>query len=176
MKKILSVLLTLAILLTLTTPVTASEITTEGSQAVPVDLTVETPIFSVTVPTALPITLTDSGDVLVAENASIINSSAGPVKITAIETKGINGWSTVDYASFNATQAKVGQKNVGLTFTVSGSSISTIGLNLNSFIGPIVLSKGETTPLVYGAVLAAQKQAQSNLHIAEVIFTVGWDD
>lgn len=176
MKKLLSILLTLVILFTLTSPVTASEITTEGEHTVPVDLTVETPIFSVTVPTSLPITLTEYGEILVADDISIINGSAGPVRINTIETKGINGWSTIAYGSLDITNAKVGSKNVGLSLNIATSTINTTGPDTNDFIGSIVLSKGQTIPVTYGAELASQKDTQYNLQIAEVIFTVGWDD
>ena len=49
--KALSLLLALTLILLSVTPVLAAE----GDQTVPVDLTVEAPIFAVTVPIALPI-------------------------------------------------------------------------------------------------------------------------
>ena len=98
--KFLSLLLVLSLLLSVT-PVLAAE----GDQTVPVDLTVEAPIFSVTVPIALPITITEDGSVVTSTTAAIINNSAGPVAITSVD-KGINGWATVGYAQSTWRQPK----------------------------------------------------------------------
>ncbi len=175
-KKLLSALLALTLILTSTTPAYASDITDTGVGTVPVDLTVETPIFSITVPTSLPITLDEYGEVSVATNATIINGSAGPVKITNIQTKGINGWSITNFAGLDINTAKVGTKSVGLSLNIGAANILTTGADTNNFIGFISIIKGQTLPLIYDAVLPAQKTAQTSAQIAEVIFTVGWDD
>jgi hypothetical protein len=176
-KKFLSVLLTLTLVFSLTSvPAYASEITAEGDGTVPVNLTVETPIYDVTVPMVLPVTMTETGDIVVATDAVIVNKSAGPIKISNIKTKGVNGWSTTDYTGLDVKSAKVGSKNVGLTFTIDGMTTNTTGADLNDFSGAIILIKGESLPLIYNAKVPAQKVAQTDVQIAEVVFTVGWDD
>lgn len=170
MKKILVSLLTSTLLFA--TSVTAFA----DSSTVPVDLTVETPIFSVTVPTSLPITLTQTGDVQVATNAAIVNNSAGPVKITSIVTNGINGWATEDFDAFAPKSAKLNTKNFGFSLDLGATKVHTKGANLNDFSGSVVLAKGESLPLIYDAKLPAQKEASSNAQIAEVIFTIGWNE
>lgn len=173
-KKLIATLLTATLFLTSVTPAFAAS--TDPQQTVPVDLTVETPIFSVTVPTSLPITLTETGDIVVADNISIVNESAGPIKITTVETKGINSWSIVDYTSFDIASAKVNSKDVGLTLTMDSITTSTTGADSNDFIGPVILAKGQSLPLTCNAKVPAQTTVLTTTQIAEVIFTVGWDD
>ena len=173
--KFFSLFLVLAMLLSATTVMAA-----EGEQTVPVDLTVEEPIFSVTVPMALPITITEQGEILTSDTAAVINNSAGPVVITDIQTKGINGWETVAFGSIDMATAKVGTKEVSLQLIfvgeLTGTTVSTTGEDTNDFAGFIRLAKAETLPLLYDAEVPAQTTAYESAQIAEVIFTVGWDE
>ncbi|MBC2457155.1 hypothetical protein [Clostridium beijerinckii] len=170
MKKILCTLLTAVLFATGTVTAFAD------SSTVPVDLTVEAPIFSVTVPTSLPITLTSAGEVVVADNIAIVNNSAGPVKISAITTNGAGGWITDDYDTFAPQSSKINSKNFAMSLTLGSTTVHTKGGNLNDFGGSVVLAKGQSLPLVYDAKVPAQKEASSNAQIAEVVFTVGWDE
>ncbi len=173
--KFFSLFLVLVMLLS-ATPVMAAE----GDQTVPVDLTVEAPIFSVTVPIALPITITEQGEILTSDSAAIINNSAGPVVISDIQIKGINGWETVNYGSIDMATAKVNTKNVSLQLIFgdkdTGTTVSTTGEDTNDFASFIRLAKAETLPLLYDAEVPAQKTVYESAQIAEVIFTVGWDE
>lgn len=173
--KFFSLFLVLAMLLS-ATPVMAAE----GEQTVPVDLTVEEPIFSVTVPIALPITIAEDGEIITSDSAAIINNSAGPVVITDIQTKGINGWTTAAYGTIDMTTVKVNTKNVSLQLIFgdkdTGTTVSTTGEDTNDFAGFIRLAKAETLPLLYDAEVPAQTTAYESAQIAEVIFTVGWDE
>ena len=173
--KFFSLFLVLAMLLSATTVMAA-----EGEQTVPVDLTVEEPIFSVTVPIALPITITAQGEILTSDTAAIINNSAGPVVITDIQTKGINGWETAAFGSIDMASAKVNTKHVSLQLTFGdkdrGTIVNTTGEDTNDFAGFIRLAKAETLPLLYDAEVPAQTTAYESAQIAEVIFTVGWDE
>lgn len=169
--KFFSLFLVLAMLLSATTVMAA-----EGEQIIPVDLTVEEPIFSVTVPIALPITITEQGEILTSDTAAVINNSAGPVVITDIQTKGINGWETVAFGSIDMASAKVNTKHVSLQLTFGDKDTGTTGEDTNDFAGFIRLAKAETLPLLYDAEVPAQTTAYESAQIAEVIFTVGWDE
>jgi len=173
--KFFSLFLVLAMLLSATTVMAA-----EGEQTVPVDLTVEEPIFSVTVPIALPITIAEDGEIITSDTAAVINDSAGPVVITDIQTKGINGWETVAFGSIDMASAKVNTKNVSLQLIFgdkdTGTTVSTTGEDTNDFAGFIRLAKAETLPLLYDAEVPAQTTAYESAQIAEVIFTIGWDE
>ncbi|MDF2537142.1 MAG: hypothetical protein K0S76_163 [Herbinix sp.] len=176
-KKVIATLLSLTLLFATSSPVSASEITAAGAGTTPVDLTVETQILRVTIPLSLPITMTEDGEVMVADNASITNHGAGPIKITDIEIKGANGWSTVDYNSLDNASATVGGKNVGFSLNLAATNILTTGANTDNFSsGAIVITKGQSLPLTYDAVLPAQKDEMVGVQVAEVIFTIGWND
>jgi hypothetical protein len=176
-KKLIATLLTLSLILSATTTAYATEITASGAGTTPVDLTVETQILRVTIPLSLPITMTEDGNVVVADNASITNNGAGPIKITDIEIIGANGWSTVDYNSLDNDSATVGGKNVGFSLNLGATNILSTGADTDNFSdGAIVVTKGQSLPLTYDAVLPAQKDEMVGVQVAEVIFTIGWND
>jgi len=171
MKKLLAVLLTLTLISANLVVAFAADTST-----VPVNLTVEPQIFSITVPTVLLITQTSTGEVQVADNVVITNNSAGPVKITDISTTGVNGWSTVDYDGLDVKSAKVGIKNVGFLFKIGGTETKTTGADLNNFASSVSITKGQSIPIIYDAKLPAQSTALVNTQVAEVVFTFGWDE
>lgn len=176
-KKLIATILSLSLLFATSVPTYASEIISAGAGTTPVDLTVETQILRVTIPLSLPITMTEDGDVVVADNASITNNGAGPIKITDIEIKGANGWSTVDYNSLDNDSATVGGKNVGFSLSLGAANILTTGADTDNFSdGAIVITKGQSLPLTYNAVLPAQKDEMVGVQIAEVSFTIEWND
>lgn len=172
--KLLSLCLVLAMVLSVT-PVFAAD-----DQTVPALLTVEEPIFSVTLPLSLPVTIAEDGSIVTAPGAEIVNHSAGPVVITNIETKGINGWETVEYGTIDMATAKVNTKDVSLQLIFgdeeTGTTIITTGEDTNSFTDFIRLAKDETLPLPYSAEVPAQSGVYDAAQIAEVIFTIGWDE
>ena len=101
MKKILSVALCAAMLLCAAVPVFGAE--TTGSVVEPGDATAEAVVtavgcaFSVTVPSALPVSVNSMGDVFVANNAKIVNESAGAVEVKDVQFAPANGWAAVAF-------------------------------------------------------------------------------
>ena len=57
-----------------------------------VNLDVEAPTFSVTVPTALPINVDANGEVTTSSDAKIVNNSHGSVIVTNVTVTGKNDW------------------------------------------------------------------------------------
>ena len=53
----------------------ATEVTTGGDYSVPVNLTVQPPLFTVTLPTEFPVTVTPTGEILTADDITIQNNS-----------------------------------------------------------------------------------------------------
>lgn len=170
--KFFSLFLVLAMLLSATTVMAAEE------QAVPVILTVEAPIFSVTVPTALPVTITNDGSILTADNAAIQNFSAGPVAISDVEILGVGGWETVAYGTLDQKYTQVNTKKLALQLIfgdeATGTIVSTTGADTNDFAGSILIPKGESLPLLYDAEVPAQQDTYDAVEFAQVVFTVGW--
>ena len=171
MKKYLS--LTLALLMVLSA---TSVFAAPGDQTVPVDLTVEEPIFNVTVPLSLPITIDTDGSILTADNVNIINNSAGPVSITGVQITGANGWKTAEFGTVDMTTSKVGSKDVSLKLGLGAATVETTGENTNDFTGTVRIAKGASLPIIYDAEVPAQKTANVGTQVASVIFTLGWDE
>lgn len=170
--KFLPLLLALSLLLSVT-PVFAAE-----EQSVPVTLTVEAPIFSVTVPTALPVTITQDGSILTADNAAITNLSAGPIAIYDVEILAASGWETVAYGTLDLKDAQVNAKKLSLQLIFgdeeTGTIVNTTGADTNDFTNSILIPKGESLALPYNAEVPAQQDTYDAVEFAQVIFTVGW--
>lgn len=173
--KFLSLLLVLAMVLSVS-PVFAAE----GDQNVPVTLTVEEPIFSVGIPTVLPITITEEGEVLTSDAAVIVNNSAGPVMIKNIQINGIDSWETVEFGSRDMKSVDVDTKEVSMQLIFgdeeTGTVVKTTGNDTNDFSGFIRIPKGESLPLPYNAEVPAQKEVHTEIQVAEVTFSFGWSE
>ena len=162
MKKMIALILTLALAVSLPVVASAAE-TTEAR--VPVTLTVintERPI-SVTVPAALPVSVVD-GEVLVANNAKITNNAkTGSVQVTGILVE--DGSLTVsNFDSFK------GDDN---TIALSINSCGTKGvgeLDISEDYFPDI-EPGTSLPLFYKAKVAVS-QTMKDATAATVIFTI----
>ena len=162
MKKMIALILTLALAVSLPVVASAAE-TTEAR--VPVTLTVintERPI-SVTVPAALPVSVVD-GEVLVANNAKITNNAkTGSVQVTGVLVE--DGSLTVsDYEDFD------GDDN---TIALSINSCGTRGageLDISEDYFPDI-EPGKSLPIHYHAKVAVS-QTMKDATAATVIFTI----
>ena len=149
-----------------------------GSQSVPVELTVSAATFSVTVPTALPIDVAANGVVTTADDAKIINNSHGAVRVTNMAIEGVDAWEIVNWDSANMSAEKVGSTKVAMTIngdkTTGDDAISFTTSNFPKMDG---VNDGDTDELaiVYDAKVPAQASSLSDLRVANVIFTIGWD-
>ena len=104
MKKFITLALALCMALSASVYSFAAEIDTDGgSGSTPVylssteDGTMEgdpsATAMSVTVPTALPMAMSQTGDVTTADNCQIINNSYGAVRVKSVTISAENGWS-----------------------------------------------------------------------------------
>lgn len=101
-----------------------------GQEAtVPVTLDSEEAIFSVQVPSNLPIVVTSQGEVLTATNAKVVNNSAAPVEISDFEIESQSGWTFVDYDSFE--KSDIGRATKNAAFRVG--AVKTTGNNTTDF-------------------------------------------
>lgn len=137
-----------------------------GATDVPVELTVTPALFSVTVPSALPITVLEDGSVEVANNAKIINNSAGMVMVNNVEVSMKNGWELSEFDSDFVNMA-VNSKELGLTVNSVDAALGNIANGFDIF--PVNSSQD----LKYDAKLAPQSESTSET-IASLIFTIGW--
>ena len=181
-KKVLSGLMAAAMLASMSTAAFAEEITTAGEGGTtPVTLTTEAAVFSVTVPTVLPIHVDKDGNVTCAQDgvAKIVNNSHGSVEVTNIEIFGKNGWETANYDTVDMTKVQVGTKL--LAFMVNGEK--TTGADTNTFTasnhdvsnGANAADDLDEMVITYDAIVAPQAAALTDAEVANVVFTIGWD-
>ena len=154
-KGLLSVLLAVILCLGLTPSVFAAE-EAEGEE-----------VFSVTLPTSLPISM-DSNHNIYTSTSYIINNSTSPVEVTAVEVNEQNGWRLCRYSTDFRTRP-VDAKEFGLS--IQGSNVSTTGYcNIDGFS---IIDAYSSEELYYDAVVAAQSDAIQDI-LASVVFTVSW--
>lgn len=185
--KILALILALTMALSLCctafadlTVVDGEEITTDGGTgSVPVELEAEAARFSVTVPSVLPIDVDADGVVSVANNAKIVNESAGAVKVTNLTITGINGWETADFDTVNMATEKVGSKKVAMVVNNHKTTGATWTTPFVESEFPVMAGMNDTDSdelvITYDAKVPAQATSLTDVAVASIVFTVGWD-
>lgn len=128
-------------------------------------------VFSVTVPTNLPLSVSDNGKVSVASNIKIKNNSSGPVEIKNIKVLTQNGWRIQPWDT-NFYRRKVGLKEFSLK--LNGSDVSSSGdVSISNFN---TIPCDDYIPLFYSGKVATQERGIGYAKIADVVFTIGWTD
>ena len=135
-------------------------------------LTTKEQVFSATVPTGLPITLLGTGEVLVANDAKIVNNSKGPMKVVSIEGESVTPWRLEDFSA-DFTVKKVGTKELGLQFNEDNMSANG-DVSLTEAAWPSIDGMGNLE-LAYQGKLPAQSEAIADLVAANVAFVLDWD-
>lgn len=173
MKKIISSLLSLSLVLSLfSSSALAADISTSGSSGdVPVELTQEATVFSVTVTTVLPVDVDAGGVVTVSTNNKIINNSWGPVEVKSVLVEPQNSWVLKDFNT-DFTKSKVGAKEFG--FQINGENVSADGSCSTDTFSQI--DGGGELNFDYDAIIAAQNIALEDVQIANVVFVIGWNE
>ena len=161
-KKVITLLLTLAMILSLSVGVSAAE-TTEAK--VPITLTVVntvTPI-SCTVPACLPVSLVD-GYVVTANNAMITNTGKnGAIRVTKVDVQA----GTFEIGSYDDFSAS---KN-SIALNINGCSTKGAGsLTLVDGAFPAIAAE-KNLAIRYKAKVSAN-EAVTNVNAATVIFTI----
>lgn len=177
MKKILSLTLALALLGgTMIMPAYAADSEKKieqagGSQTVPVVLTVQPAVFSVTVPTNLPVYVGSDGTVTTAGDATIQNESAAPVVVTDIDIIPVPGWELIDFTTDPST-FKFNEHKLGLQLNGTSTGVNGTWAFDASKWTPI--AKQDTYTFTYDANLPPQAEDANGTTMANVVFTVGW--
>lgn len=154
------------------TPVFANSITESGgSGKSDVTVTMKPSIFSATVPYVLPISVDADQNVTVANNAQIINNSNGPIKVSSAVLTANNDWSLVeDGTDFSSVPVNSKQ----FTMEMQGSPVETSGVIDKSVFS--FINGNDSLPITYNADVAVQGDSLSGVNIANVVFTLKWDD
>lgn len=158
-------------------PAQAIELTTPGG-TVTTDVTLEAngsgqepEIFSVTVPTELPIRMDKNGNITAGDNLFIENHSSKDVKVTAISVEGKNGWSIADYGDDFSTKG-FNTKELGLSLrgdtTQAGGHVALTPENW-------VVRQEESLDIMASARLGRQSKSDES-DIATIDWTLDWAD
>lgn len=125
-------------------------------------------IMTVTVPMALPVSMDAAGNITVANNTSIINSSFGPIRVSSVTVTGANDWAIISWDS-DYSKEKVDAKHFSIT--INNNAVDTDG-TVNDGIGTIdgLASKGFT----YDAKIAPRVTSLEDQQIAKVVFVIDW--
>ena len=161
-KKVITLLLTLAMILSLSVGASAAE-TTEAK--VPITLTVVNTVapISCTVPACLPVSLID-GYVVTANNAAITNTAkTGSIKVTKVDVQP-GTFEIGNYDDFSA-----GKNSIALS--INGCSTKGAGsLTLVDGAFPAIAAE-KNLAIRYKAKVSAS-EAVTNINAATVIFTI----
>lgn len=149
-----------------------------GTGSAVVNLDVEAPTFSVTVPTALPINVGADGEVTTSDSVKIVNNSHGSVIVTNVSMTGKNDWKIVE-ADKDMSAVAVNTKEFGMTINgdktnSSGALVFTQG-NWAAIGAKDDAGNTDELAITYDAVVAPQASNIDATEIADIVFTVGWN-
>ena len=199
MKKFITLALALCLALSASVFASAAEVNSDGgSGSTPVylsstaDGTMEgdpaATAMSVTVPTALPMAMSQTGDVTTADNCRIVNNSYGAVRVKSVTITAENGWKLTAFGD-KATLAseKVDSNKLGFALSIGGgkqvvtdnSNASTQALisapAAGCYMSGVGNASGNTVAVDYDAIVTPLSNAVTNANIANVVFVIEWD-
>lgn len=163
-----------ALITSICTILTFSNVSLAATSVVPVNLTVEPAIIDVTVPSSLSIEMDRDGNILTANNAKIINNSQGAVVVSDVQITPKNSWSLASFDK-DFSQDRIGTKKLALK--INNSQTTDSGMNWvdnNTIVPGVGGVKDPELPLSYEAKLPLQDTTMSVQNIADVMFTIDW--
>ncbi|NLA88205.1 MAG: hypothetical protein GX847_13210, partial [Clostridiales bacterium] len=132
MKKLISLCLALCMICVLSVSAFAADIGTNGgSGSTPVNLsstddgtiggTPSATAMRVTVPSALPMAMSQDGDVATADNCQIVNNSYGAVRVKSVTISAASDWHLTAFGSKSTLAGeKVDSNKLGFALTIGG--------------------------------------------------------
>lgn len=151
---------------------------TTGSASVPVNVTREAATFSVTVPTSLPISVDADGNVTTATDAAIINNSGAPVAVKSVEVIGQNKWEIAPYDKVTVRSLPVNTMSFGLRIELGGIAAAT-SINgpseILAYNSNIDIDRQQELTITYDALIPAQEKGIRDTQIANVVYTIAWE-
>ncbi len=193
--------LVLALCMTCAIGITASAAdidTSGGSASTPVNLTTTNngiggeggttaTKLNVTVPTALPMAMSDDGTVVTATDCKIVNNSYGAVRVKSVTISSAEGWNLTAFGD-KATLAaeKVDSNKLGFAMKIGGGQqvqTTTNDANQNLIAEPIIGcymtgvgdSAKNTVSIDYSAIVTPLSGTMKNATVANVVFVIEWD-
>lgn len=199
MKKLFALILTFALVSVMSVTAFAAEIGTNGgSGTTPVYLSSTADgsmdgdpaatAMSVTVPTALPMAMSQNGDVTTATDCKIINNSYGAVRVKSVTISAADGWNLTAFGDKTTlAREKVDSNKLGFALSIGGGETvvtDSSNENVQTLISaPIECcymtgagnTNGNTAAIEYSAIVTPLSDAVTDEAIASVVFVIEWD-
>ena len=144
--------------------------------------------MSVTVPTALPMAMSQTGDVTTADNCQIINNSYGAVRVKSVTISAENGWRLTAFGDKSTLASeKVDSNQLGFAicigdgeWAVTDSSDKSAQALISAPIAGCYMSgagnaANNTVSVDYSAIVTPLSTPVTNANIANVVFVIEWD-
>ena len=199
MKKFIALALALCMTTAMSLASFAAEVNTDGgSGSTPVYLSStedgtldgdpSATAMSVTVPTALPMAMSQTGDVTTADNCQIINNSYGAVRVKSVNITTANGWRLTSFGDKSTLASeKVDSNKLGFALSIGGGTqVMTDTSDESSqylisapiagcYMSGIGNTSGNAVSVDYEAIVTPLSSAVTNANIANVVFVIEWD-
>ena len=201
LRKPVTMLLALCMVFCLAVGACADDITSSGGSATsPVNLTTTneglggdggttTPTrMSVTVPTALPMAMSDDGTVVTATGCKITNLSYGAVRVRSVSITAAQGWNLTAFGDKSSLAGeKVDSNKLGFAMSIGGgaqvataSNEATQSLITAPIEGCYMTGVGDASrnsvSVAYSAIVTPLSSAVENANVANVVFVIEWDN
>ena len=198
--KLISLALAACMLCAASISVSAAEINQSGgSGSTPVNLTTTnggiggeggdvTPTkLNVTVPTSLPMAMSDDGTVVTASDCKIVNKSYGAVRVKSVTISAADEWNLTAFGDKSTLAGeKVDSNKLGFALSIGGgkqvktaSDKATQQLITAPIDGCYMTGIGDTAKnfvsIDYDAIVTPLSGAVNNATVANVLFVIEWD-
>lgn len=197
--KLIALVLALCLCLSLSVSAFAAEIDSSGgSGSTPVNLSSTSDgteggdpsatAMRVTVPTALPMAMSQDGDVTTANNCQIVNHSYGAVRVKSVSITAASGWKLTAFGNKSILAGeKVDSNKLGFAISIGGGQQkATDASNANTqtlidapiagcYMTGVGDSTGNTVKIDYAAIVTPLSSAVTGATVANVVFIVEWD-
>lgn len=169
-----------------TTPVSLSS-TTDGIGGGEGGGTITPTRMSVTVPTALPMAMSDDGTVVTATDCRITNNSYGAVRVASVSISAAEGWNLTAFGDkASLAGEKVDSNKLGFAMSIGGgaqvataSDEATQSLITAPIEGCYMTGAGDSSRnsvgVDYEAIVTPLSSAVTAATVASVVFVIEWD-
>ena len=198
MKKFITLALALCMALSASICTSAAEVNTDGgSGSTPVylssteDGTLDgdpaATAMSVTVPTALPMAMSQTGDVTTADNCRIVNNSYGAVRVKSVTITAENGWKLTAFGDKSTLASeKVDSNKLGFALSIGGGQQVQTATNDATqqlisapidgcYMTGVGDTSGNSVSVEYAAIVTPLSNTVSNTTVANVVFVIEWN-
>ena len=169
-----------------TTPVSLSS-TTDGIGGGEGGGTITPTRMSVTVPTALPMAMSDDGTVVTATDCRITNNSYGAVRVASVSISAAEGWNLTAFGDkASLAGEKVDSNKLGFAMSIGGgaqvataSDEATQSLITAPVAGCYMTGVGDSSRnsvgVDYEAIVTPLSSVVEGANVANVVFVIEWD-